>query len=86
MLCSLAYQRLDLRPLPAAHRKLFLDALQDHRPSDFALGFGAALDTADRSPRHQTIAMNPHEHAAEFLFELRKRLLDQVLPRYGCAK
>src|SRR5258706_11479641 len=83
MLCSLAYQRLDLRPWPAAHRKLFLAAFQDHRPSAFALGFGSALDTADRSPRHQTIAMNPHEHAAEFLFELCQRLLDQVLAAAG---
>src|SRR6266581_8456290 len=80
---SLAYERLDLRPLPAAHRQPFVDALQDHRPPDFAFGLGAALDTAYPSPRHQAIAMDPHEHAGEFLLELRKRLLDQVLAGAG---
>src|ERR1700693_4526064 len=81
--CSLAYQGLDLRPLPAAHRQPFVEVLQDHRPSDFAFGLGAALDTTYPSPRHQTIAMNPHKHAGEFLLELRNRLLDQVLAGAG---
>src|SRR5256886_16700713 len=82
-LSSLAYQRLDLSPLPAAHRQPFVEPLEDHGPSGFTLALGAALDAAYPPPRHQAIAVNPHEHPAEFLLELRQRLLDQVLAGAG---
>src|SRR6266705_2429205 len=81
--CSLAYQGLDLRPLPAAHRQFFLKTLQENRPSALVFGLRTALKAADQSPRHETIAMNPHEHAAEFLLEPGKRLFDQVLAGAG---
>ncbi len=73
-------QTFQHRPLPAADRLLFGQALEQYSPPRLSLFFGNALETADRSPCHKAVAMNTHKTVPELLFQMGQRLLDKILP------
>ena len=67
------------RPLPPAHRKLLVHAVEQHQPVRLVLLAGRALEAADRGARHQAVAVDAHEARGELALERDQRLLDQVL-------
>src|SRR5258706_4796564 len=75
----LAADLADDELLAPRHRQRLGHVAQEHFPVRIAVGANVSLEAADRVAGHEAISMHAHEARTEFLFELRKRFLEQIL-------